>query len=489
MNSGIIKVNHTHMLIPNYELGDCEELERQLSTWDKICYRFNPIGFYYDEERKLLRIPRGLDISYIERKFPSKLIEFSYTPDPYDKVVFTLRTMPKSDIQKKSIAFLLGEEGFKYTKKYSQQSLNLDTGDGKTYCVIASLTFLNMKSLIVTHTESIKKQWKESLVKFTSLSDPYICNISGSNVIDKLIAKIESGKTLPYKVYLVNHATIRSYAKMNGWESITKLFQLLKIGVKVFDEAHLEFENLVRIDLFTNTKKTFYLTANFERSGIEENIVFEKCFRHIVKYGVETKEEKRKHIKYLGVLYNTHPSLMEQSSVKNVHGFDKNKYCDYQIKKDKFFEVVHSMLDICMTHEGKILILLSKIDACKIMYEDLTEYLHHKGSHYTVSIYNSSIPEKEKALALERDIIISTQKSLGTGNDIKGLRSVIMTEQYSSKIIANQTAGRLREYSKEDYTFYIEIVDIGFKRVHEMYKKRVPIFKKKCAQVGEYKYK
>lgn len=488
MNANAIKINHTHMIIPNYDLGDCEELEKQLSTWDKICYRFNPIGFYYDEEKKELRIPRGLDVSYIERKFPNKPLEFSYTPDPYDKVVFTLKTMPKSDIQKKSIAFLLGEEDFKYTKKYSQQSLNLDTGDGKTYCVIASLTFMRTKSIIITHTESIKKQWKESLTKFTSLSEPYICNISGSSVIDRLIKQIESGKNLPYKVYLVNHATIRSYAKTNGWESITKLFQLLKVGVKVFDEAHLEFENLVRIDLFTNTKKTFYLTANFERSGVEENIVFEKCFKHIVKYGVETKEEKRKHIKYLGVLYNTHPSQITQASVRNVHGFDKNKYCDYEIEKEKFFEVIHKMLDICMTQEGKILILLSKIKACEIMYDDIIEYLKNINSNYSVSIYNSSIPEKDKVLALEKDIIISTQKSLGTGNDIRGLRSVIMTEQYSSKIIANQTAGRLREYSKDEYTFYIELVDIGFKRAYDMYKKRLPIFKKKCVQVGEYKY-
>lgn len=483
-----ILVNHTNIIIPNYDLGDCEELERQLAVWDKICYRFNPIGFYYDEERRELRIPRGFDVSYVEKKFPNKLIEYTYRPDEYDKPVYTLKVMPKSDIQRKSIAFLLGEENFRYTQKYSQQSLNLDTGDGKTYCVIASLTFLQMTSLIVTHTESIKKQWNESLLYFTSLSQPHICNISGSNVIDKLIKLIESGKTLPYKVYLVNHATIRNYAKVNGWYSITKLFKLLKIGVKVFDEAHLEFENLIKIDLFTNTKKTFYLTANFERSGVSENIVFEKCFKHIVKYGVETKEEKRKHIKYLGVLYNTRPSLTTQASIKNAHGFDKNKYCDYEIEQEKFFEVVHTVLEICMKHEGKILILLSKIKACEVMYNDIVEYLKEIKSDYTVAIYNSSIPEKDKEIALERDIIISTQKSLGTGNDIKGLRSVIMTEQYSSKIIANQTAGRLREYSKDEYTFYIELVDKGFKRAYEMYTKRIPIFKKKCAQVGEYKY-
>lgn len=217
--SNIIKVNHTNIIIPNYNIGDCEDIEKQLSVYDKIYYRMNPIGFHWDEEKLELRVPRGLDISYIERKFPNNPIEFSFTPEDYDKVVFTLKAMPRTDIQKKAISFLLGEEDFKYTQKFAQQSLNLDTGDGKTYCVIASLTFLKMKSMIITHSNSIKQQWNDSLLKFTSISEPHICNISGSSVIDKLIKNIESGKTLPYKVYLVTHATIRSYAKLQNFRS------------------------------------------------------------------------------------------------------------------------------------------------------------------------------------------------------------------------------------------------------------------------------
>ena len=60
-----------------------------------------------------------------------------------------------------------------------------------------------------------------------------------------------------------------------------------------------------------------------------------------------------------------------------------------------------------------------------------------------------------------------------------------MTEAYSSKVQAEQASGRLREYSPNDYTFYVELVDIGFKKVYEMYKKRLPVFKKKCVKVME----
>jgi len=91
-------------------------------------------------------------------------------------------------------------------------------------------------------------------------------------------------------------------------------------------------------------------------------------------------------------------------------------------------------------------------------------------------------------IALTSDIISSTPKSTGTGSDIPGLRILIMTEPYSSAITANQISGRLREYSSSEYTFYIELVDRGFGRVYDMYKKRLKHFKTKCVKILELKY-
>ena len=96
--------------------------------------------------------------------------------------------------------------------------------------------------------------------------------------------------------------------------------------------------------------------------------------------------------------------------------------------------------------------------------------------------------DEEKARIDVVDIISSTPKSLGTGSDISGLRFMIMTEPYSSSVSANQISGRLREYAPDAYTFYIELVDIGFPKVLDMYKKRLKIFKKKCVSVNEVIY-
>ena len=63
-----------------------------------------------------------------------------------------------------------------------------------------------------------------------------------------------------------------------------------------------------------------------------------------------------------------------------------------------------------------------------------------------------------------------------------------MTEPYSSQITANQVPGRLREYGPNMYTFYVELVDIGFPKVNEMYRKRMKIFKERFVSINEINY-
>jgi superfamily II DNA or RNA helicase len=480
LNPNTIRVKHTSIIIPNYNLGDNEKLENILSVWNEMYYRMDNIGFHYDEEKKELLLPRGLDLNYLEHIFQMPL-DIDYKPDPYEVASYRLKVEPRSDIQRKSISFLLGEGDFDYTKKHSQLTLNLDTGDGKTYCVIAGLTFMKTKSMIITHTDSIKNQWKNSILKMTDLDEKFIFNIDGSSTIKKIL-KLDK---LPYKVYLINHRTIQSFAKKHGWEKITELFQKLRIGVKVFDEAHLEFGNLLKLDLHTNTKKTLYLTANFERSDYKENRVFTLCFKNIAKYGRETRAEKRKHIIYVPVFFNSNPTLDTRADMRGRKGwFDKNKYSDYLITRPIFYDMLRWLVGFFTKQDGKMLLMVSKINATEAVYDYLSNIMENK----TVGIYNSQISDEEKEKTLNMDIISSTPKSMGTGTDIPGLRFCINAEPYTSAISANQFSGRLREYGPDQYTFYIELVDKGFPDIYNMYKKRLPNFKKKCVKILEMKY-
>ena len=469
-----IYVKHTAIHISDYELGDSEILEKKLSVWDNLYYRYVPVAYSYDENTKELRIPRGIDINYVEKMF-NTLANIDYTPDAYDNMSIKVKTLPRDDIQKKSIAFLIGEGDFSYTTGYSQLLLNLPTGAGKTYVTATSLQFIGMKSIIITPTDKIKSQWYDTFINMTDVVNQYICDISGSDVIKKIL----KSKSLKYKIYLVNHGTITSYAKSHGWEAVHKLFEHIRVGVKIYDEAHLNFANIIKIDLHTNTKKTIYLTATFERSDYKENYLFNTCFKRTIKYGYEARSELRKHIMYLSVMYNSKPDLGVQAYMSTRMGFNKNRYSDYQESCPEFYEALKYVIDFFKDKEGKIMILSTKTS----QVDSIKKFIDDNYNGIRASTFHSKIADDDKSNAFDADIICTTPKSAGTGADIPGLRTVIMCESYSSNVQADQVSGRLREYSKTDNTFYVELVDIGFPKVYKMYRGRLPVFKKKCLKI------
>jgi len=471
-----VVVNHTSIMINDYDLGDKPILEKSLSLWDSIRHCYIPKGYMYDETKRILYVPRGIDISYIERLF-NTTAEINYTPDNYDKISVKIKTMPKDNGQRRAVGFLTGEGNFKYTQKYPQLLLNLPPGEGKTVISTMAISVYGLKTMVITHIDKIRQQWVNTLVLMTDLTHSDICIIDGSSVIKKLM-KSDKNK---YKVYLVNHGTILSYAKSNGWDSIRELFKHLKIGLKIIDEAHLNFDNIVKTDMFTNTKKTFYLTATFERSDHEENALFNKCFKNVVRFTLQdTSETKRKHTVYLSVLYNSRPSIADQAKMYGIKGFNKIEYSNYQLKCDKFYDALLYVIKYFESKEGKILILSTKID----IVDSITEFLNIAIENKKIDSYHSKVdPSIKDDILIYSDIISSTSKSAGTGLDIAKLRTVIMTEAYSSKVQAEQASGRLREYAPDEYTFYVELVDIGFQKVYDMYKRRLPVFKKKCVKV------
>ena len=477
MNKIIVK--QTHIEVPNYTLGDCPEIEKMLSVWDDDYHKLVPVGFSYNEETNTLILPRGMDLSYIERKFNMPL-EIDRNFNKYKRVSYKLKTEPRDDNQVKSIAYLLGEGEFTYTKRYSQQALNLDMGQGKTYVTIASGAFLQMATLVITHINTIKNQWMSSYLEFTNIDEQYMYDIRGSKCIDKLLKETNP----KYKVYFVNHDTIKAWCRKNGWNKLNDVFNHLGIGLKIYDEAHLEFSSLLNIDFNTNVYKTFYLTATFERGYYTENKVFYNCFKNIAKFGVEINETLRKHIVYIAVKYNTRPNIDEQIKIKGRKGFDRYAYIDYQIKKGKIFDVVKYVSEYFKNQEGKLAILTSKIESSFIFEDYMKELYPDK----RIISWNSQVPDEIKETVNECDVISSTPKSLGTGNDIPGLRFMIMTEPYTSNITAKQVPGRLREYGPDMYTFYVELIDIGFSKVNDMYRKRLKKFKEIFVSINEINY-
>ena len=112
-------------------------------------------------------------------------------------------------------------------------------------------------------------------------------------------------------------------------------------------------------------------------------------------------------------------------------------------------------------------------------------------SQYTtkiISTVHSKNSEEVNKQAYAADIISSTVKSIGEGDDIKGLRVLINLEPIGSKGLADQLRGRLREYSKDDDTFMFYPVDTSIPDCYNMLKRILPVMKKKCKEIIIMKY-
>ena len=72
---------------------------------------------------------------------------------------------------------------------------------------------------------------------------------------------------------------------------------------------------------------------------------------------------------------------------------------------------------------------------------------------------------------------------MNTGVDIEGLRFLICAEPYGSKVTAEQTSGRLREFSDNSFTLYIHLIDKGFNSIVKSVERILPVFKRKCVKI------
>lgn len=473
-----IDVYNTKIVINDYILGDCKKLENNFKFYDPLLHKKIDMCMEYDEINKKLYIPRGIDILYIENLF-NCTANIIFNGDEKQRInPPKLKYKPRNEIQFNTIDFMCGYNKYKHNLSRSQLSINLITGKGKTFCTIASLVNIGLKSIIIVSYNDWMIQWKNCIHEYTDTKMNEVVFIKGSGSIDRLFIRKDLDKI---KFIIASHDTIKSYASKRGWERINILFKQLKIGVKVFDEAHLNFDNVCKIDFVTNTFKTFYLTATPAKSDEKQNRIFQLYFKNIPSIRMFDKENDP-HTNYNAILYNSNPSPIAISSCKNVYGFDKNRYSMYITDKDNFYNMFNIFLYKALKNKKKNIFYIATNAAILKVYDYIKKHFPNIINY--VGIYTSRIPKDKKLLELNKRIILSTTKSLGTASDVKGLQCVFnVAEPFKSKVLAEQAFGRTRDKD----TDYYDIIDLGFRPINTYYKYKKPIYTKMAKKCTEFR--
>ena len=373
---------------------------------------------------------------------------------------------------------------------YPTKLIELQTGQGKTFCTYMSFLHWQLRSLIL-----VPKMYLERW------SDDIPGNI-GINIDKRELLVITSGKELRdlfryadtpeyqnTKIICMTTGTMETYInKFKGtyrsdeydvppWEFMAKL----GIGIKVVDEIHKNFHKNMIIDLWLNHPIGINLSATMTNSDQQQNRFYEIFFpRNIrcpkipyVKY-IDVKEyvyhmHMNSKLSYIQPGMNTYShARLELSIKKSTRSLNRWLLMINDIAHKEYFT---------LRKEGdKLLILCSTRLMVNLIYEEMK-------AKYPDELVGRYLQEDPMSVLEDNDIIVSTEKSAGTAVDIKGLITAILTVAIESRQASEQCLGRTREIKdneEERYPrfIYMTCIDIPKHRDYSMSKQKY--FDDKC---------
>lgn len=473
-------VKNSCIVIEDYILGSCKQLEKNFILWDPIYHRPKGIlGIYYQSKEKRLIIPRGLDIWKIKQWLGVKYHD-SEAPAPYQEITnpIKMKYKPRDKYQEEALKFMLGLDQYDENKYQPQLSVNLNTGKGKTYCSIATISFMRIKSIIITGTNSLLNQWKNNIEEYTSLKSTDIFYIQGSDTLNMILMD-KSIKAKQADIYLCSHKTIRSFCDQYGWDKLDLVFRKLGIGMKFIDEAHANFSNMLMIDFFTNVYKTYYVTATPIRSNTQENKIYSLSFKNVPFIDLFNPETDP-HTDYVAIKWNSHPTPQNISYCKNAYGLDRNKYVNYVTLNPYFYQMMYIIMDMYLKCGGRALFYIGTNEGILRVYQFICQ--NYPQIAHDVGIFTSLVDREQKLKEREKKLLLTTTKSAGVGEDIKGLKlAVVLAEPFKSEVLTRQALGRLRNNN----TMFVELVDMGFRYIMKYYYSKLPTLNRYALSVTD----
>ena len=342
-----------------------------------------------------------------------------------------------------------------------------------------------VKTLIIMHRDSLRKQWLKSLYTMCGLSEDEVHEIQDSQEVCDIVY---DNHEFDYDVYLMTHATFRAGLKRVGnFKDMGNLIKNLGIGLKIIDEAHLEFRNILVMDFVFNVQRNLYLTATDGRSSKDENAIFRHVFSNTTFYKPSTlltTNQPSKWVEYNIIAINTHvkPNTCRYK-VEGGRGMNTVTYGKWVIQYDKqqrHFKCCRDILKMIYEKDAnaKVLVFMPLIDLCTDCAYFLTKQLNYDDSFaydLTIRTINSKNTKSENDANKHADVIVTTVSSCGTGTDIPGITDIICCSPFVSHIVAKQVFGRIRYCGKPCH--YYDIYDVSVRMDEYWMKSRSKVFK------------
>lgn len=479
----VVTVRATSLIVKpgGLAMGLLQPLMDRLTYEDEFVEETKTLGYMYEESNDQLFLHKGVDLEYLRRLLSN--VEFVNEPfHEYKEMNFDYEEIisPRNDEQVDVINFIAGLSYHSSNINESQLFLVKAAGFGKTFCTGVGSCKFKAKTLIIMHRDSLRKQWLNSLYNMSGLSSNEVHEIASS---EELYAIAHNKHDFDYDVYLMTHATFRAgLRRIQNIQDVMNITKNLGIGMKIIDEAHLEFRDTILMDFVFNVRRNLYLTATDGRSSKEENSIFKHVFSDCLYYKPSTmltNNLPKKWVEYITVTIDTHcnPNIYRYR-VAGGRGMNNASYGKWVIAYDKkktHFKCCKEILKMVYEKDphAKVLLFMPLIDLCEECAYFLKMELGKDDSFdYDLDIrtINSKNSKADNEYAKRSDVIVTTIASCGTGTDIPGITTIIACSPYVSKITAEQVFGRIRYCGK--ICQYYDIVDTSIQLDVFWYKSR-----------------
>ena len=459
------------ILYPYYK-GKIRGLEYGTGIWNQSKWRYDPFtGFVvpYKDSTAFVTYRRGkADVIFNAPDYNVKNINSSI-PSRMSEVItinkeFTLRPIQKSVLNK-----ILSD------KEHNKWFINLQTGEGKTLLAIILAQMFGYKAFIMCFNTTILSQWASNLFNFTTINNKKILKLT---TVD--LQKIVQGDPTyeKYDIFMCTPGLLDRFGKTEkDYSKITKVFDTLGIGLSIYDEAHRNVGQMVKINALTNPKYRVFLSADFGQGNYEKDTQFKEIFyKTPVLNGIDEESAiSMKYTKLVIVEFDSKPEVFQLKDIfrfiRGKYMYNANNYLEYQEKKGILNKSVYYVLDSIVNKDinHKILILYSNVSTVK----KVGKYLKEKYPNINVgSFYGKVSPVERERIKNECQIIVATYSSFSTGVDAYNIKYVLSTNQ-CNRIEDNQSAGRARPLEDGSDAVYFMFIDNGFEYCRKKIKERL----------------
>jgi len=409
------------------------DLTRTVINWDETTKQ---VKFYEELNTSDILIPRYY------KKINDKIIDES---DEGEIIDIESKVIPRNERQRKAID--------EFTKR-NDGILRLEPGTGKTVIATSIISHYKRRTIIFAHKDKLLDQWKDELLKHTTIKESEIGRLSSQNY-----------KECFKKSIILSTPHIILYAISNNKEDFLRELQNANIGILIIDECHVGIgpEQFSKSSIFIKSKRTYGLSATPYRSDGTSDLL-DMHLGPVIYYPPE-ENELLKPLVFMTFL----PFRVFKNSNYFMYGgkFQLSRYYTQMYKSDFYNNKVSQLIKKSFEKDRTILILgknikplLTLAKACQLPKESVGIFIPGAVSNKT---YKKMVLDVSDTLDLmesfySKKIVFSTYGACRDGNNRKDLDMLVMSCPTTNP---EQAVGRvLRQLEDKKQPIVIDLVDI-----------------------------